>query len=186
MDALSRLLAPRSLRLIICNLDWQRTIRTIPAFTRAKLAEVESTLRNLDFGALDYRTLQQSGNASGMLTGLLARESTADATVIVGYVPFLVDAGEWKPVLGLGHLWYLQLQPGVHSPLAGRGKRKGMPLAEDEDLLNASYREDVAPDHIAEWVGRLGGETFTIGNPNDLATALKEIRQGHGGDKMKW
>lgn len=176
LDSIARVLGPESIRLVICNLDWQQTIRTINNFTRAQLPEIETTLRKLDFGAVDYRTLQGTGNASGMLTKLLARESTADAVIVFGHVPFLVDAGDWNAVLGLNRLWYLQLQPGVPSSLTRHPKQRGAPLSEDEVQLGGTYRI-LALDHIAEWIARLHGETIAIGNASDLADALYHIRK---------
>jgi len=155
----------RSVRLVIFNLDEEKTLLRQDAFAPDALDQVAQSLNGLELGRVDYHVLQNPRGHVDFLAGLmnleLRAEAPSDVVVILGpetrYVDNLPHAALEEPRGAVPQFYNLQF----------RLYLRGGPTL---------------PDSIALATAKVKGKTIVIRTPADFARAIEQIeRRGDGG-----
>jgi hypothetical protein len=156
----------RSVRLVIFNLDEEKTLLRQDAFAPDALDRVAQSLNGLELGRVDYHVLQNPRGHVDFLAGLmnleLRAEAPSDVVVILGpetrYVDNLPHAALEEPRGAVPQFFNLQF----------RLYLRGGPTL---------------PDSIALATAKVKGKTIVIRTPADFARAIEQIeRRGGGGN----
>jgi hypothetical protein len=190
LSSLLRQLNPVAVRLLVYDLDRLKVIGRYNNFSSEQLRAVDTELRRLEHGAIDYRTLQRAGNSISILRDLLVGELQSlpepSAVILLGPRTFLsartVTDQQDHVRTAAPQLYYLEFQPGLPSwlsrssgtpPRPSRTWRNGTVRSVDETPVGSMYRGVSAdPDGVVSLVSQLKGETVVIGNADDLAQAI--------------
>jgi hypothetical protein len=156
----------RSVRLVIFNLDQQRTLLRQDAFAPNALARVAQSLNGLELGRVDYHVLQNPHGHVDFLAGLinleLRAEAPSDVVVILGpetrYVDRLPPAALEEPHGAMPQFFNLQFKPYL---------RAGPSL----------------PDSISLATAKAKGKTIVIRTPADFDRAIEQIERRGGTGK---
>ena len=156
----------RSVRLVIFNLDQQKTLLRQDAFAPDALDQVAQSLNGLELGRVDYHVLQNPLGHVDFLAGLmnleLRAEAPSDVVVILGpetrYVDKLPQAALEDPNGAAPQFFNLQFRPYL---------RAGPSL----------------PDSISLATAKAKGKTIIIRTPADFAKAIEQIERRAGAGK---
>jgi len=156
----------RSVRLVIFNLDQQKTLLRQDAFAPDALDQVAQSLNGLELGRVDYHVLQNPHGHVDFLAGLinleLRAEVPSDVVVILGpetrYVDKLPQAALEDPNGAAPQFFNLQFRPYL---------RAGPSL----------------PDSISLATAKAKGKTIIIRTPADFAKAIEQIERRAGAGK---
>ena len=156
----------RSVRLVIFNLDQQKTLLRQDAFAPNALARVAQSLNGLELGRVDYHVLQNPHGHVDLLAGLmnqeLRAETPSDVVVILGpetrYVDRVPPAALEEPHGAAPQFFNLQFKPYI---------RAGPSL----------------PDSISLATAKAKGKTIVIRTPADFARAIEQIERRGGTGK---
>ncbi len=155
----------RSVRLVIFNLDEEKTLLRQDAFAPDAMDQVAQSLNGLELGRVDYHVLQNPRGHVDFLAGLmnleLRAEAPSDVVVILGpetrYVDNLPHAALEEPRGAVPQFFNFQF----------RLYLRGGPTL---------------PDSIALATAKVKGKTIVIRTPADFARAIEQIeRRGDGG-----
>ncbi len=156
----------RSVRLVIFNLDQQKTLLRQDAFAPDALDQVAQALNSTELGLVDYHVLQNPRGHVDLLAGLmnleLRAEAPSDVVVFLGpetrYVDKLPPAALEDPTGAAPQFFNLQLKPYF---------RSGPSL----------------PDSISLATAKAKGKTIVIRTPADFAKAIEQIERRGGAGK---
>jgi hypothetical protein len=155
----------RSVRLVVFNLDQQKTLLRQDALAPGALGRVAQALDGIELGLVDYHVLQNPKGHVDFLAGLmnqeLRAETPSDVVVFLGpetrYEDKLPQAALEDPHGAAPQFFNLQFRPYF---------RAGLGL----------------PDSISRATARLKGKTIIIRTPADFAKAIEQIeRRGAAG-----
>jgi hypothetical protein len=155
----------RSVRLVVFNLDQQKTLLRQDAFAPGALDLVAQALNGTELGLVDYHVLQNRHGHLDFLAGLmnleLRAEAPSDVVVILGpqtrYVDKLPQAALENPHGAAPQFFNLQFRPYL-----GGGP--------------------TLPDSISLATAKVKGKTLVIRTPADFAKAIEQIeRRGVAG-----
>jgi hypothetical protein len=148
----------RSVRLVVFNLDQQKTLLRQDAFTPSALDRVARTLNGTELGLVDYHVLQNPLGHVDFLAGLinleLRAEPPSDVVVILGpetrYVDKLPPTALEEPAGAAPQFFNFQFRP---------------------------YFRNVPtlPDSISLATAKVKGKTIVIRTPADFAKAIEQI-----------
>jgi hypothetical protein len=149
----------RSVRLVVFNLDQQKTLLRQDAFAPGALGRVAQALNGTELGLVDYRVLQNPHGRVDFLAGLmnleLRAEAPSDVVVFLGpetrYGDKLPPAALGEPTGAAPRFFNLQFKPYYV---------RGAP----------SF-----PDSIAHATAKAKGKTIVIRTPADFAKAIEQI-----------
>lgn len=166
LGPLVELLPAQSVRLVVFNLDQQKTLLVKDDFNPEQLGEVAQALNRLELGTVNVSTLQNQGGHINLLADLINREIASDdvdAVVLLGppsryFTKFPPSALDESPQ-GDRKVFFVQYRPFF---------RRG---AEFPDLLQNTVKT-------------LKGRTYTVHSPAEFANALKKI-EGELGEPRK-
>jgi hypothetical protein len=156
----------RSVRLVVFNLDQQKTLLRQDAFAPGALGRVAQALNGTELGLVDYHVLQNPHGHVDLLAGLmnleLRAEPPSDVVVFLGpetrYVDKLPPTALEQPTGATPQFFDLQFKPYF---------RAGSSL----------------PDSISLATAKAKGKTFVIRTPADFGKAIEQIeRRGGGGN----
>jgi hypothetical protein len=153
----------RSVRLVVFNLDQQKTLLRQDAFAPGALDRVAQALNGTELGLVDYHVLQNPRGHVDFLAGLmnleLRAEVPSDVVVILGpetrYADKLPQAALAEPLGAAPQFFNLQFRPYF---------RAGPSL----------------PDSISLATARAKGKTIVIRTPADFAKAIEQIERRGG------
>ncbi len=156
----------RSVRLVVFNLDQQKTLLRQDAFAPGALGRVAQALNGTELGLVDYHVLQNPKGYVDLLAGLmnleLRAEPPSDVVVFLGpetrYVDKLPPAALGEPHGAAPQFFNLQFRPYF---------RAGPSL----------------PDSISLATVKVKGKTFVIRTPADFARAIEQIERRGGAGK---
>jgi hypothetical protein len=164
LSSLMERLAPRSIRLVVFNLDQQNEIFREDNFSPGSLDRVAQAMNRLELGSVDYRIL---GNRKGhlqviadLVRGELTVKEPSDAVIFMGPVSrywekmpeeSLEAAGDETP-----RFFYFQFRPYFS-------------------------RRIYSPDSIQSAVGRLKGKTSIIHSPGEFASSIDDLERRMSG-----
>jgi hypothetical protein len=156
----------RSVRLVVFNLDRQKTLLRQDAFAPDALSRVAQALNSTELGLVDYHVLQNPLGHVDFLAGLinleLRAEPPSDVVVILGpqtrYVDKLPPTALEEPAGAAPQFFNLQFRP---------------------------YFRNVAtlPDSISLATAKAKGKTIVIRTPADFAKAIEQIERRGGTGK---
>jgi hypothetical protein len=156
----------RSVRLVVFNLDQQKTLLRQDAFAPDALSRVAQALNSTELGLVDYHVLQNPLGHVDFLAGLinleLRAEPPSDVVVILGpqtrYVDKLPPTALEEPAGAAPQFFNLQFRP---------------------------YFRNVAtlPDSISLATAKAKGKTIVIRTPADFAKAIEQIERRGGTGK---
>jgi hypothetical protein len=156
----------RSVRLVIFNLDQQKTLLRQDAFAPDAMDRVAQSLNGLELGRVDYHVLQNPHGHLDLLAGLmnqeLRAETPSDVVVILGpatpYVDKVPEAALEDPHGAVPQFFNFRFKP--------------------------YFRNDVdLPDSIVLATAKLKGKTIVIRTPADFARAIEQIERRGGAGK---
>lgn len=189
-------LRARSVRLAVFNLEQRRVLLEQQDFTPKAIAGVRAVLEQLDLAKVDYRTLQNGGQAD-LLRDLIEQEAHSDeapsAVVLLSLRgTYKVDPSLLSDLqeMARSRWYYLQYDPVFR--LAARpaftsqsddidttGRRGGRGgLTNPGGRGRAPWNPPVPPrlpDPTQQFFHNIKGETFPIRTPRDLAAALRRM-----------
>jgi hypothetical protein len=148
----------RSVRLVIFNLEQQKTLLRQDAFAPNALGRVAQALNSVELGLVDYHVLQNPHGRVDFLAGLINQELRAEAPSDV--------------VVILGP----ETRYGDKVPQAALEETHGA-VPQFFDLQFKAYTRAVPslPDSIALATATLKGKTIAIRTPADFAKAIEQI-----------
>jgi hypothetical protein len=156
----------RSVRLVVFNLDQQKTLLRQDAFAPDALGRVAQALNSTELALVDYHVLQNPLGHVDFLAGLinleLRAEPPSDVVVILGpqtrYVDKLPPTALEEPAGAAPQFFNLQFRP---------------------------YFRNVAtlPDSISLATAKAKGKTIVIRTPADFAKAIEQIERRGGTGK---
>jgi hypothetical protein len=156
----------RSVRLVVFNLDQQKTLLRQDAFAPDALGRVAQALNSTELGLVDYHVLQNPHGHVDLLAGLmnleLRAEAPSDVVVFLGpqtrYVDKLPPTALEEPAGAAPQFFNLQFRP---------------------------YFRNVAtlPDSISLATAKAKGKTIVIRTPADFAKAIEQIERRGGTGK---
>jgi len=156
----------RSVRLVVFNLDQQKTLLRQDAFAPGALGRVAQALNGTELGVVDYHVLQNPQGHVGLLAGLMNQElhaeTPSDVVVFLGpatrYVDKLPPMALAEPTGAAPQFFDLQFRPYFRA--------------------SASL-----PDSISLATAKAKGKTIIIRTPADFGKAIEQIeRRGGGGN----
>ena len=150
----------RSVRLVVFNLDQQKTLLRQDAFAPGALGRVAQALNGTELGLVDYHVLQNRRGHVDFLAGLinqeLRAETPSDVVVFLGpetrFVDKLPPTALAEPAGAPPQFFDLQFKPYF---------RAGASL----------------PDSISLATARAKGKTIVIRTPADFAKAIEQIER---------
>ena len=150
----------RSVRLVVFNLDQQKTLLRQDAFAPGALGRVAQALNGTELGLVDYHVLQNRRGHVDFLAGLinqeLRAETPSDVVVFLGpetrFVDKLPPTALAEPAGAPPQFFDLQFKPYF---------RAGSSL----------------PDSISLATARAKGKTIVIRTPADFAKAIEQIER---------
>jgi len=150
----------RSVRLVVFNLDQQKTLLRQDAFAPGALGRVAQALNGTELGLVDYHVLQNPRGHVDLLAGLvnleLRAEPPSDVVVFLGpetrYVDKLPATALEDPIGTAPQFFNLQFRPYF---------RPGATL----------------PDSISQATAKVKGKTIIIRTPADFAKAIEQIER---------
>jgi hypothetical protein len=150
----------RSVRLVVFNLDQQKTLLRQDAFAPNALNRVAQALNGAELGLVDYHVLQNPHGHVDFLAGLLNQELRAevpsDVVVILGpearYVDKLPPAALEEPHGATPQFFNLQFKPYFRAAPS-------------------------LPDSISLATAKAKGKTVIIRTPADFAKAIEQIER---------
>ena len=150
----------RSVRLVVFNLDQQKTLLRQDAFAPGALGRVAQALNGTELGLVDYHVLQNPRGHVDLLAGLvnleLRAEPPSDVVVFLGpetrYVDKLPATALEEPIGAAPQFFDLQFRPYF---------RAGATL----------------PDSISQATAKVKGKTIIIRTPADFAKAIEQIER---------
>jgi hypothetical protein len=153
----------RSVRLVVFNLDQQKTLLRQDAFAPGALGQVAQALDSTELGLVDYHVLQNPRGHVDLLAGLinleLRAEAPSDVVVFLGpetrYVDKLPPAALEDPTGAAPQFFNLQFRAYT---------RRGPSL----------------PDSISLATAKAKGKTIVIRTPADFAKAIEQIERRGG------
>jgi hypothetical protein len=156
----------RSVRLVVFNLDQQKTLLREDAFAPGALGRVAQSLNGLELGRVDYHVLQNPRGHLDFLAGLVNLELRAEAPSDV--VVFLGPATRYEADVPPAAL------EGSHGPVPQFFNFQFRPYFRNEVEL---------PDSIAKATAKVKGKTIVIRTPADFARAIEQIERRGGAGK---
>ena len=187
-------LPARSVRLVVFNLDQRAVLFRQDDFAAKDLEKVITAIKQLQLARVDYKTLQQPGGPSELLSDLLQAElrdpQAADALILLG--PRLVMRDDVpipavdKPPAAVPSLFYLQYQtvpglmPGSAQMRGGAARRPRNPDDPGSRGVETFPMPLGLSDSIEKLIGRLKGKTIAVRSPHDLADGIRHIQTGIG------
>jgi hypothetical protein len=153
----------RSVRLVIFNLDQQKTLLRLDAFSPNALGRVAQSLNSLELGRVDYHVLQNPRGHVDLLAGLmnqeLRAEAPSDVVVILGpatrYLDEVPQAALEETRSAVPQFFNFRFKPYF---------RGGLDL----------------PDSIVRATAKVKGRTIVIHTPADFARAIEQIERRGG------
>jgi hypothetical protein len=157
----------RSVRLVVFNLDQEKTLLRQDALAPGALGRVAQALNGTELGLVDYHVLQNPKGYVGFLAGLmnqeLRAETPSDVVVFLGpetrYEDKLPQAALEDPHGAAPQFFNLQFRPYF---------RPGLGSADSISLATA----------------KLKGKTIIIRTPADFAKAIEQIERRGGAGKQ--
>ena len=152
-------LPAQSVRLVVFNLDQQKTLMEKPDFDAGKLGEVAQALNRVELGTVDVTVLQNRGGHVNMLADIINRElikpEALDAVILLGppsrYFDKLPQSALEERGEQARRLFYIQYRPFL---------RRGAEF----------------PDFLQQATKAVKGRTFVVHDPAEFATALNKIK----------
>jgi hypothetical protein len=158
LGSLLEMLPARSVRLVLFNLDQQRTLLTQEGFRPEELDKVSQAMNGLELGTVDYSVLQNPAGYSSLLAGLINAELRA--TERSDAVVFLCPPSRYLSKFPQGELeersvgdppfYYVQYRPYI---------RRG---AEFADLVENAVKA-------------VKGRTLRVHTPGEFAGAIQKL-----------
>jgi len=154
----------RSVRLVVFNLDQQKTLLRQDAFAPGALGRVAQSLNGLELGRVDYHVLQNPQGHLDLLAALMNQELRAEAPSDV--VVFLGPATRY----------------GAEVPQAALESSHGAVPQFFNLQFRPYFRNEVElPDSIAKATAKVKGKTIVIRTPADFARAIEQIERRRDG-----
>ena len=152
-------LPAQSVRLVVFNLDQQKTLLEKPEFDVEKLSEVAQALNRVELGTVDITVLQNRGGHVNMLADIINRElikpEGLDAVILLGPPSRYFDKLPQSALEDRGEqarkLFYIQYRPFL---------RRGAEF----------------PDFLQQATKTVKGRTFIVHDPGEFANALNKIK----------
>jgi hypothetical protein len=167
-----------SVRLVAFNLEQQREMFRKDGFGLSDLSAVADAMTSVELGMVDVKVLQNRRGHLETITSLvnaeLAADSPSDAVIFLGPTSRFDEkppAESVKKIAGAPQFLFFQLAPIVRGGRGGGGRGPGGPG------LAPPMLEPTLPDSIRHTVSRLGGKTYTIRTPGELAKAIDRLEQ---------
>jgi hypothetical protein len=164
-----------SVRLVAFNLDQQREMFRKDGFALNDLPAVADAMTRVELGLVDVKVLQNRHGhletINTLVNSELASESPSDAVIFLGPTSRFGEkpaADDLKRIAGGPQFLFFQLAPAFRGGRGGPPAPPGVPPA----MLNPTL-----PDSIRHTVSRLGGKTYTIRTPGELAKAIDRLEQ---------
>ena len=158
LAALLEGLPAESVRLVVFNLDQQKTLFTRDHFRSEQLGQVAQSLNQLQLGTVDYGVLQNRAGHLKLLTEFINAELTQkeipDAVIFLGPPTRHFDKPDQSEFeersAGDPQFFYLQYRPYI------------------------SRRAEL-PDSIQHAVRRMKGKTMVVHTPGEFANAIRQV-----------
>jgi hypothetical protein len=166
LSSLLERLPARSVRLVVFNLDQQKTLLRQDALAPGALGRVAQALNGTELGLVDYHVLQNPKGHVDLLAGLmnleLRAEPPSDVVVFLGpetrYEDKLPPTALEDPHGAAPQFFNLQFRPYLHADLS-------------------------LPDSITLATAKVKGKTLIIRTPADFAKAIEQIEHRGGAGK---
>ncbi len=166
LSSLLERLPARSVRLVIFNLDQQKTLLRQDGLTPGTLNRVAQALNGLELGRVDYHVLQNPQGHVDLLAGLmnqeLRAETPSDVVVILGpatrYLDRVPPAALEEPRGAAPQFFNFQFRPYLRGDIQ-------------------------LPDSVAIATAKAKGKTIIIRTPADFAKAIEQIERRGGAGK---
>lgn len=170
LSALSSTLAQihcESVRLVAFNLDQQKVLFSDESFQPSAISDLNQAMRSLELANVSYEVLQHPQGTSELLMDLAKQEQReprpSDIVIFLGpHTRFIqeIPRGLVQPLLHSPSFFYLE-----YMPILGLYR----------NLRIAFGRDAAATDTVEYLTKALGGTSFKIQSPDQLATAIKKI-----------
>jgi hypothetical protein len=160
LSSLMERLGPRSVRLVVFNLDQQDEIFRQDNFPAHNLDRVAHVMNRLELGSIDYRILENQRGHLQVIADLVNRELTSEkpADVVI--------------FMGPGSR-YWEKMPEETLELSGDRTSRFF-YFQFRPYFN---RRTYFPDSIQSAVARLKGKTLFIHSPGEFASAIDELER---------